>query len=214
MINVLIVDDHQVLADGIKALVGQAEDVQIQHHAMTGKAAMEILQAQPEIQLILLDINLPDTDGVKLCHQIKKEYPEMKVLALTMHHEPGFISRMIKAGANGYLLKNTGKDELLEAIYTLHRGEQYFSKQVTDQLVAGLQNPNRRPKNGFIEKITRREKEILQLIVEEMTTDEIAEKLFISNSTVVSHRKSLLRKLQAKNTAGLVKAAYEFNLLN
>ncbi|MEL6135356.1 MAG: response regulator transcription factor, partial [Bacteroidota bacterium] len=96
MINVLIVDDHQVLADGIKALVGQAEDVQIQHHAMTGKAAMEILQAQPEIQLILLDINLPDTDGVKLCHQIKKEYPEMKVLALTMHHEPGFISRMIK----------------------------------------------------------------------------------------------------------------------
>lgn len=214
MINVLIVDDHQVLADGIKALVGEAEDVHISHHAMTGKEALQKLSDHPEIQLILLDINLPDTDGVSLCTDIKKRYPNMKVLALTMHHEHGFISRMIKAGANGYLLKNTGKDELLEAIYVVHRGEQYFSKQVTDQLVAGLQNPSKRPPSGFIQKITRREKEILQLIVEEMTTDEIAEKLFISNSTVVSHRKSLLRKLQAKNTAGLVKAAYEFNLLN
>jgi len=214
IIHVMIVDDHQVVADGISALLEKVDDIQLKHHAANGKSALELLYQHPEINFILLDINLPDMNGINLCQRIKLEYPDKKVLALTMHHETGFITKMIKAGADGYLLKNTGKEELLEAIYEVQDGEKYYSKQVKDFLVKGLQPVSRYSQDTMIQKITRREKEILRLIVEELTTDEIAAKLFISSSTVISHRKSLLRKLQAKNTAGLVKAAYEFNLLN
>jgi len=211
-IKILIVDDHQVLADGIRALLEGVDNVQVVQHCSDGKGTMHYLKEAADIDLILLDINLPDISGITLCQQIKKGYPTINILALSMHQEPGFISRMIRAGANGYLLKNTGRGELLEAIYTVQRGEEYFGKEITDLILAGLK-PQRMGALEGKPRITRREKEILQLILDEYTTDEIAEKLFISSSTVISHRKSLLRKLNAKNTAGLVKAAYEMNLL-
>lgn len=213
-VNILLVDDHQVLADGIMALLGPADEINSIHHALDAKSALQFLKERDNIDLILLDINLPDIDGLTLCQKIATQYPDIRILALTMHSESGFISKMIKAGAHGYLLKNTGKEELLEAINTLEQGKQYFSKEVTDQLLAGMQRNSRKVPTGGIPRITRREKEILSLIVEELTTEEIAEKLFISASTVISHRKSLLRKLNAKNSAGLVKAAYEYNLLD
>ncbi len=214
IIQMMIVDDHQVVIDGISALLEKIQDVQISYYASDGKTALDILRHHPEINMVLLDINLPDINGISLCQKIKNNYPYVKIMALTMHHESSFITKMIKAGADGYLLKNTGKEELLEAIYVVQNGENYYSKQVKDFLVAGLKPVSRYLQETIVQKITRREKEILKLIVEELTTDEIAAKLFISSSTVISHRKSLLRKLQAKNTAGLVKAAYEFNLLN
>lgn len=211
-IRVLLVDDHLVLADGIKALLETEDNIRMEGHCPDGKSTLHFLKENPNLDVILLDINLPDISGISLCQQLKKAYPEIKILALTMHQEPGFISRMIRAGANGYLLKNTGRTELLEAIYSVERGDEYFGKEVTDLILSGLR-PNGGATTQGKPKITRREKEILQLVLEEFTTDEIAEKLFISPSTVISHRKSLLRKLNAKNTAGLVKAAYEYNLL-
>ncbi len=213
-IQLLIVDDHKVLADGIIALLEQEDDLNIVRHTMDGRETLEFIKEHPTIDVMLLDINLPDKSGVDICKQVRQSHPDMKILALTMHHEPTFISKMIKAGAHGYVLKNTGKDELLKAIYTVYKGESYFSNQVKNYLVAGFQQEAQRSSFGPIQKITRREKEILKLIVEELTTEEIAEKLFISATTVISHRKSLLRKLQAKNTAGLVKAAYEYELLS
>lgn len=213
-IKLLIVDDHKVLADGIMALLNQVEDIHFAQHTLSGKETLSYLVDHPEIDVVLLDINLPDMNGVEVCKNIRKKYPDLKVLALTMHHEPGYITKMIKAGAHGYLLKNTGKEELLKAIYALYNGETYFSQQVKNYLVQGFHQDGKKSAPGSIQKITRREKEILQLIVEEFTTEEIAEKLFISATTVISHRKSLLRKLQAKNTAGLVKAAYEYQLLS
>ena len=212
MINILIVDDHQVLADGIKALLSQEDDFKIVHHCIDGRSTMDYLQEQELPKLILLDINLPDTNGIQLCKDILEKYPSMKILALTMHHEPEMISQMVKAGVHGYLLKNTSQEELVSAIHKVYEGENYFSKTVTDRLLQGMQKQNKH--TSSIQKITRREKEILKLIIEEMTTEEIAEKLFISPTTVISHRKSLLRKLNAKNTAGLVKAAYEFRLMD
>lgn len=211
-VKILIVDDHQVLADGIKALLSSVEDIEVVHHSLDGGSTMHYLKNNPGIDIILLDINLPDINGITLCQQIKKEFSEIKILALTMYQEPGFISRMIRAGANGYLLKNTGREELVSAIYSVRDGKEYFGKEVTDLILDGLK-PQQSKEIGRAPKITRREKEILQLIMDEFTTDEIADKLFISSSTVISHRKSLLRKLNAKNTAGLVKAAYELNLL-
>jgi len=216
MLNILIVDDHQVLADGIKALLQSEEDLCVAYHALNASDALSILEQKPNLDLALLDINLPDMDGVALCEQVRLRHPDLAIIALTMHHEPGIISRMIQAGARGYLLKNTGKKELVEAIRTVEAGRTYFSQDVTQRLVAHMHNPagSRSQGSAVAPRITRREKEVLKLIVEENTTEEIAEKLFISPSTVISHRKSLLRKLNAKNSAGLVKAAYENSLLS
>lgn len=213
MIRTLIVDDHQVLIDGIKALFAGHSQIDICAEALSGEQALEHA-ANEKIDVVLLDINLPDTNGFEVCRSLKKEYPELKIIALTMHNEAAFISRMIKAGVDGYLLKNSGKEEIQEAVNTVMKGEQYFSEPVTKSLLEGIRHPRKPKSSDLIQKLTRREKEVLKLIVEEQTTDEIAQTLFISKSTVISHRKSLLRKLNAKNTAGLVKAAFEFGLLS
>ncbi len=212
MVKVMIVDDHQVLIDGMKALFEQHPYVNICAEALNGETAIRNAENE-DIEVILLDINLPDKSGFEICEIIKKTKPDLKIIALTMHKEAGYITKMSKTGVDGYLLKNTSKDEIIEAIEKVMAGEKYFSKEVTDSLIAGM-HKSRKPKSSdFIQKLTRREKEILKLIVEENTTDEIAKLLFIGNTTVISHRKSLLRKLNAKNTAGLVRAAFEFGLL-
>ena len=211
MIHILIVDDHKVLADGIRALLSQTEGIEILDHCLNGRETLNYIKKDESVELVLLDINLPDINGVNLCQKIKQSHPNIKILALTMHQEPGFIMKMVKAGADGYLLKNTGKEELETAIRQIYSGEKYFNKWVTDRLLEGMNNAS--SQRSHIQKITRREKEVLKLIIGEMTTEEIAEKLFISTTTVISHRKSLLRKLNAKNTAGLVRTAFELNLL-
>ena len=214
MLNILIIEDHQVLADGVKALLCKEPDLQITHHALDAASSWRILKGNPEIHLILLDINLPDKDGIILCQEILLQYPNLPIIALTMHQEGHIISRMVKAGAKGYLLKNTGKTELLHAIRTVIDGDTYFNPEVTKALLTNM-SPHRASQkiSGFLPKITRREKEVLTLIADECTTEEIAKRLFISTSTVITHRKSLLRKLNAKNSVGLIRSAFELNLL-
>jgi len=212
MVKVLIVDDHQVLIDGVKSLFENDPNIQIAFEALTGASAIETAISN-DVDVVLLDINLPDQSGFEVCKAIKSKKENIKIIALTMHGESGYISKMIKHKVDGYLLKNTGKDKMFEAIKTVMDGEKYFSKEVTDSLISGM-HQSRKPKTSdFIQKLTKREREILHLIIDEFTTDEIAKKLFIASTTVITHRKSLLRKLNAKNTAGLVKAAYEFGLL-
>jgi DNA-binding NarL/FixJ family response regulator len=211
--KLLIVDDHQVLIDGIRALLEKTEGLLIDHQALSGKIALQVLaEHETEIDLIILDINMPDMNGFEVCQEIKKRFPGKKILTLTMHEEPGFISKMVKAGTDGYVLKSAGKEELVTAIQTIMSGEKHFGKAVTDSLLMGMQS-KKPTRSQYIPKLTRREKEVLQLIIQECSTEEIAEKLFISDTTVISHRKSLLRKLNVKNAAGLVRAAYEYNLL-
>ncbi len=211
--KLLIVDDHQVLIDGIRALLEKTEGLLIDHQALSGKIALQVLaEHEAEIDLIILDINMPDMNGFEVCQEIKKRFPSKKILTLTMHEEPGFISKMVKAGTDGYVLKSAGKEELVTAIQTIMSGEKHFGKAVTDSLLMGMQS-KKPTRSQYIPKLTRREKEVLQLIIQECSTEQIAEKLFISDTTVISHRKSLLRKLNVKNAAGLVRAAYEYNLL-
>lgn len=212
-IKLLAVDDHQVLLDGIKTLFEKEPDISIAHEALNGKDAIQIAKTEP-IDLILLDINLPDISGFDICKEIKAFNSDIKIIALTMHGEAGYINKMLKSGVDGYILKNTGKDEMIKAVRAVIGGDRYFSKEVTDSLLMGTPKVKQRKMTDFIQKLTRREKEVLHLIVEEMTTDEIAAKLFLAPTTVISHRKSLLRKLNAKNVAGLVKKAFEFGLLN
>jgi DNA-binding NarL/FixJ family response regulator len=213
MINILLVDDHQIIIDGLRGLLEGDEQIGNLYEAQNGAQTMEVAKAE-SIDLILLDINLPDKSGFDICQEMKSGENCPKIIALTMHGNAGYINKMIKCGVDGYLLKNTGRAELLEAIQAVMDGNRYFSREVTDLLVAGIHEPKKPKTSDFIQKLTRREKEILHLIIDEMTTDEIAAKLFISSSTVITHRKSLLRKLNAKNVAGLVKKAFEFGLLD
>lgn len=203
-----IVDDHQLVMDGIKNMLSDYPEFEVLFEAKTaGAAQVQIAKANPDV--LLLDINLPDASGVDLCQTLMKQHKELRILALTMHNEVSFVKRMMKHGAKGYLLKNTSQEELVRAIRTVMKGTNYIAKEAQEKLIAASIGQS---SASDIPKLTRREKEVLALILEELTTNEIAEKLFISKATVETHRLHLLSKLGAKNTAGLVKIAIQNGL--
>ena len=209
MIKILVVDDHQVVLDGIQSMLEQEKGISIAGKLMNGPDALEFLKTNP-VDVTLIDINMPGMDGIELCKAIQKMHPDIKVLALTTFNEVSFITNMMKSGANGYLLKNTTKEELITAIKTIQQGEQYLAREVQEKLISASFG---KKDTAYIPKLTRREKEVLKLIMEEFTTKEIAEKLFISTATVETHRLHLLNKLGVRNTAGLVKVAIEKGLV-
>jgi DNA-binding NarL/FixJ family response regulator len=212
MIKILIADDHRLVIDGLKLMLEEANDMHCVADASHGKDALALL-AVLSVDVLLLDINMPEMDGVECCRLVKERHPEVKVLVLSMLREASLIKIMLKQGANGYLLKNAGKDEVLDAIRKVHEGQQVFSTDVLDAVMDSFSQKTVKPLANPFLKISRREKQILRLIVEERTTAEIATDLFISFGTVETHRRNLLLKLNARNTAGLVKAALEYDLL-
>lgn len=202
-----------MFAEGVESLlVGEADFTLIGKATTAAETLRKVQQDPPDV--LLLDINLPDQSGLEVCKQLREELPELKILVLSMVSEESYISAMLGLGAQGYVLKNTGKAELCHAIRTLTAGKTYFSKEVTDAVMRGLMH-QRAGANAPKEppKISRREKEVLHLIMDERTTPEIASQLFLSEKTVESHRAALLAKLGARNTAGLVKAALQWKLL-
>ena len=154
-----------------------------------------------------MDINLPDKSGIDLCGEVKRIKPKIMILALSTLNQPSYINKMLANGASGYILKNSSKEELLEAVRSVANGEKYISDEAT-QIIKHAAH-----KRTDVPFLTRREKEILALIAEGLTTSEIAEKIFVSHWTVDGHRKSIMIKLNVKNTASLVKYAYENGLL-
>ena len=211
-IRIMIVDDHQVVIDGIKLMLKDEENLVCVAEASTGREAIDKM-AQLEVDLVLLDINLPDISGIEVCKKLSKEYDALKILALTMYDKGSFIQQMFKSGASGYILKNAGKEELLKAIKTINEGETYVSQQVSQALMNSLLKKDK-SRSDFIPELTRREKEILQLIAQEYTTQEISKNLFISLNTVETHRKNLLSKFGVRNSVGLVRVAIEKGLLD
>jgi DNA-binding NarL/FixJ family response regulator len=215
MINILIADDHTMFADGIESILKDEKEISSVKKCFDGKSVMEILSTDT-IDIILLDVNLPDMSGIEVCKLVTEKFPKVKVLAISMFNEESYVSEILNNGAKGYILKNTGKTELLRAIKTIYENDSYFSKDVMDTIMKGLMtNQTRTGRHGHkeIPKISKREKEVLKLIIEEYTTQEIANHLFISLKTVESHRSSLLAKLNARNSAGLVRAAIENGLI-
>lgn len=214
MINVLIADDHAMFVDGIDSILEQESEVKVVGRCYDGPSVLSFIN-ENEVDVILLDVNLPGMTGIEVCKELQKTDASAKVIAISMFNEESFVTEILKHGAKGYILKNTGREELLKAIHTIHSGETYFSHEVTQTIMKGLVKKRRSSSisSGFYPKISRREKEVLKLIIDEHTTQEIADKLFISLKTVESHRSSLLGKLNARNTAGLVRIALEHNLL-
>lgn len=215
MIKLLIIEDHKILIEGIKELLDMEPTCGIQYEAYDGESGIELVKIHNDIDAILLDINLPDMSGFDVCKQIKSIKPKLPILTLTMHESHAYLKKMINAGTNGYILKNTSKNELVKAIISIVNGKQFFSEKVkeiiTENRTLQSEHVSSRKEKAIL---TFREKEVLNYILKEYTTNEIAKEMKISHYTVNSHRKNLLKKLDVKNTAGLVKRAIEDNLLS
>lgn len=201
-----------MIRDGIKSMLDSKENVDVVAEADTGMKALELCRAIP-IDLIIMDINMPEYNGIELTGILHDEFPDIKVLALTMMDQDEHIRRMIEAGASGYILKSSGNEQLEEAIHAVMNGDHYFGKDATDVILKDLVDSGSKRKPGSSEELTDRELEILELICEEHTNKEIADKLYISTRTVDAHRRSLLQKTGARNTAGLVKYAIQNKLI-
>ncbi len=211
-IKVLLVDDHNIVKQGLRAIL-ESGGIEVVDEASNGKEAIEKLKAGLNIDLAILDINMPVMNGIQAAEVISKDFSDLKILALTMLNEEYHIRKMLKAGADGYILKNSGKEELLKAVETICKGEHYFSKEATNVIMMDMMNGGEGSETVTEEVyLTEREKDIIQLIAQEYTNAEIAEKLFISVRTVDAHRRNLLQKIGARNTAGLVVYAIEHNL--
>lgn len=210
-INLLIADDHTMFLQGIVSLLEQEPEINIVGKAVNGIEALEIIKSEP-LDLVILDISMPEMDGIELSKILKKDFPELKILVVSTHSNVKIISRLIRIGVNGYLLKNAEKSELLKAITTIASGENYFSEETEEKHWANHLKIEKQV--SVLTELSSREKEILVLIAHEYNTAEIAEKTFISLNTVNTHRRNLLSKLNAKNTAGLVKYAVENGLVD
>jgi DNA-binding NarL/FixJ family response regulator len=206
MIKVYIVDDHSVVIEGIYSLLQNEKGIDIVGYAINGQNCLTYF-ANNTADVILMDISLPDINGIDLCKVIKKNYPGINVLALSTFNQGSYIKKMMDSGASGYLLKNTSKEEMIEALKTVASGKIYLSFEIGKELQASTQE------NNDVPLLTKREKEILIHIANGFTNLQIAEKLFLSIDTINTHRKSLHNKLHVNNTALLIRYAVENNLL-
>jgi DNA-binding NarL/FixJ family response regulator len=213
VIRLLIIDDHQMVRDGIKVMLESRESFlhfEIDE-AENGEIGIQKI-LKKNFDIVLIDYQLPGMSGTQTLQKIRLYKKNVKVLALSNYDELSYVKSMINEGANGYILKNIEPSQLLHAIESVLAGTSYYSNEVALKLIDSARN-SEKPLQVTKSRLTKRELEILKMIALEMTNDEIAKGLFISKRTVDTHRQNLLNKLHVKNTAGLIKAAYAFNLL-
>lgn len=207
-IRVYVVDDHPIVLEGIKQfLQSNDEHIELVGGCGTGKEVLEAL-AFTTIDVLLLDINLPDVSGIDVCKQIKQQFPSIYIIAISNYNERSMITKMLQNGATGYILKNASADELCTAIETVYKKSLYFSPDVQRTLFeAALENPLDLP------RLTRREEEVLRSIAKGKTTNKMAEELFVSTHTIETHRRNLMQKFNVSNSASLIKMASEYKLI-
>ncbi len=211
-IRIMITDDHPLAISGLQNIIRFYPHIEIMGAYTSGAGLLEALRhEQPDV--LLLDIILPDINGKELAATITQQYPGIRILALTSLDAPSHVEGMMRRGCAGYLLKNTDQHTLVNAIETVHRGGEFMDPFLKEQLLNSMLKMKKNTEIVAAPVLTQREKDILQLIVAEYTSQEIAEKLFISLRTVENHRFNLLQKLDAKNTVGLVKVAIRMGLV-
>ena len=208
-IRIFLVDDHQLVRDGIKALLMSSENLTILGEAASGKECFEKIAVEPP-DILILDISLPDTSGIDITKRVSVEYPETRVLILSMYTNEDFIFNSVKAGARGYLPKNTSREELLTAIQTIYQGEEFFADSISRIMlrsyVRKAKEDDTMPQRGPV-PLTTREIEILKLFAEGFINKEISDKLDISIRTVETHKNHIMKKLELKSTVELIKYA-------
>lgn len=206
-ITLVIVDDHPIVIEGVKILLKETNKIKI-IGAFRNAASFESFLGRNEIDIVLLDIVLPDSNGIELCKKIKLLSQKTKVLALSNQTERNVIMKMIQNGANGYLLKNIASKELISCVLGAAQGDIMFSKQISDIMV--------NPKANELKtqpRVTKREQEILQLLSKGLTTHEIADQLFVSPLTIETHRRNLISKFEVKNAVELIMEASQYKLV-
>ena len=210
-INLLIADDHQLITDGLTQILQGEKLVGKINTAKNGREAVDKASTE-DIDCVIMDINMPELNGLEATKLIKKDKPQIKIIVVSMLCEPSVVSKMLKAGVDAFINKDTGKAELLKAIDRVMHNEKYISPEISNNLFRHLNDKN--IKAGDNENhLTKRELEIIRLIADGLTNTEIAAKLFLSTVTIDTHRKNILAKLRLKNTASLVKYAADNNLL-
>jgi DNA-binding NarL/FixJ family response regulator len=211
--RILLVEDHKIVRDGLKFYFEDTDEYEIVAEAENGEEGLNILK-DDVFDLVITDISMPKMDGIQFMKEVHEKYPNQKVIALTMMGESQHIKQMIAYGVNGYLLKNSGEEEIFKAIEVVFAGETFFSKEVTNAIINDLQG-KRKPKQRLTVEtpLSDREKEVLRLIAEEYSNKEIADKLFISVRTVDAHKRNMLEKTGAKNIAGLIMYAIEHEIV-
>lgn len=210
MIKVIIADDHKIVVDGLVSILKEETDIEVVGTTLDGEGVLQLV-ATNEVDVAILDIEMPGLTGVQLSELLKKKYPEIKILILSMYKTQGFVKKLISIGANGYILKNKGSDELVKAIRSIHAGKSFVGQEITEILIETLRSDDRKKETSKI-KLTKREKEVLALIVMGLTSYEIGKKLFISSSTVDTHRKHLIEKAGVRNSKELIRYAMLNNL--
>ena len=210
-VRVLIADDHQMFIDGLKALLKREKTIQVIGEVSNGLDALEFIRKQ-QPDLLITDISMPGMSGVELTRQVKQNYPEVKVLVLSMYNDREIVSEILMSEAEGYILKNTGRQELMNAINRIVDNSTYYSNEVLNIMMTRMKRQKTIEKNTAL--LTPREIEIVKLIMEEFSSEEIAEKLFISKRTVDTHRKNIIQKTNTRTLVGLIKFAIENNLVD
>lgn len=204
--RIFIVDDHQLVIDGIKSLLENSDEFLVSGSSRYPEKVMDLLAESPA-DILLTDISMPSMSGIELTRIIKRRFPEIKVIAISMHGENQIIKEMLDAGISGYILKNTGKLELLNALQKVQAGGTFFDEAVTREILNSFNNKNEE------QRLTLREIEIVKLIEKEYSNKQISDKLFISERTVETHRKNIFRKSNTQSVVGLLKYAYGLKLI-
>ncbi len=215
--RIIITDDHQLILDGLRSIIAGESDLQLLAEANNGQQALSLCESlQPD--LVLMDIDMPVMNGLEATTQIKKKFPSVRVMVLTMHDEAALVKRIMEIGADGYMLKNADQEELLSAIRKVAGGEKHYSEKVLNALKEGKTDSSQfslRPTDAvLLSTLTEREVEILRLLAEGLSNKEIGDKIFISHRTVDTHRTNLMKKLDVHNVAGLIRFAIRNGLIS
>ncbi|RPD45306.1 DNA-binding response regulator [Hymenobacter sediminis] len=214
LISLLLVDDHPVVVEGLKAMLFPEPSLRVVAQAYSGPEALDILATRyPEVQVAVLDLNMPEMSGIELTRIIRTRWPNIRVLILSMFHDHATVAEMLEAGGSGYVLKTATRTELTEAIRQVALGRNYFSHDVAATLLQNLHIPATLEANRPAD-LTNREREILGLIAQEYSNQAIAETLFISERTVETHRRNLFAKTNSKSVVGLIQYALRHKLIS
>jgi two-component system response regulator NreC len=209
----MLVDDHEIVRAGLRMLLGSQPDMEIVAEASSGAEALELARAhQPDV--VLMDVTMPDMDGMEATRQLKKTCPAVAVLALTIHEEEGYFFQMLDAGASGYIPKRAAPDDLLQAIRTVHRGEVFLHSSVAVVLVRDFLGRGGAGTEADLSHLTEREREVLKLIAQGLTNKQIGEQLGISPKTVARHRDNITKKLNLSSRAELTRYAIQKGLIS
>jgi len=211
MINVIVADDHKIVVDGLVSILKDETDIHVVGTASNGQEAIEIIKHN-KVDVAIIDIEMPIMTGVQVSIYLQDNYPDVKVLILSMYKTQGFVEKIVEAGAKGYILKNKGSEELVKAIRYIQKGQSYIGQEITDVLMDALKSKSIKKEPPRIQ-LTRREKEVLALIIDGLTSIKIGKKLFIAQSTVDTHRKNIIDKTGVANSKELIKFAIVNELL-